>query len=650
MSDVLAARRLAISLVVLAAGTGSARADLLDYVKKPDAAFSWKLKEKKETADGTVYDLHLVSQVWQGITWEHQLQVYLPKGVKPTATMFLWNQGGKSSPASVLFGMDLAKKMNAPVAFLFGIPNQPLFGGLKEDALIAETFVRYLETKDESWPLLFPMVKSLVRAMDALQAFAKQEWNIEVTHFVVSGGSKRGWTTWLTAAADARVKALAPCVIDTLNMGAQLPHQLKSYGKYSEMIGDYTKRGLVPMPNTPEAKRLWMMVDPWMYRDRIKQPRMIVNGTNDPYWTQDALNLYWDDLKGNNKWVLYVPNAGHNLAQRHDNAGLIPDLTRAGNTLAAFARHQIYDIPMPKVQWAHEGKNPKMRLKVEADPAPKAARLWSTTGATRDFRRSKWSDRPLEVNGKTITVDMEAPAEGYIVFFAELEYEVQGLRYFLSTQLRIAGNEKTTGQIELKKGDRIMFFGDSLTNLAGREEPKKYVTKGYVRIVQEKLNEAHKGDGIEVDWVATGGHTVPDLLKRVDNDVIAKKPNIVVIQIGCNDARRIPKEVFKSSLEELIGRLQMANIQVVQCTLTSVGEKYDGTNKDDPKLDEFAEIERQVAQAKKVPLNDLRKAFVTYWKENNPQNLPSGILTYDGNHFNDAGHRFVAEQMLKRFK
>ena len=56
---------------------------------------------------------------------------------------------------------------------------------------------------------------------------------------------------------------------------------------------------------------------------------------------------------------------------------------------------------------------------------------------------------------------------------------------------------------------------------------------------------------VEVDWVATGGHTVPDLLKRVDKDVIAKKPTIVVIQIGCNDARRIPKDRFRAGLEEL---------------------------------------------------------------------------------------------------
>jgi len=205
-------------------------------------------------------------------------------------------------------------------------------------------------------------------------------------------------------------------------------------------------------------------------------------------------------------------------------------------------------------------------------------------------------------------------------------------------------------QVELKAGDRIIFFGDSLTALAGKESPKEHVTKGYVRIVKETLDAKHPGKNVEVDWVATGGHTVPQLLARVDNDVIAKKPTIVVIQIGCNDARRIPKETFQTSLVELIDKLQRAGIQVVQCSLTSVGEKHDGTNKDDPKLDEFAQVEREIAQAKNVPLNDLRKAFVAHWKAHNPENKASGILTYDGNHFNQAGHQFVAEQMLKKFK
>ena len=214
----------------------------------------------------------------------------------------------------------------------------------------------------------------------------------------------------------------------------------------------------------------------------------------------------------------------------------------------------------------------------------------------------------------------------------------------------MAEEDLAAKQVELKKGDRIIFFGDSLTNLAGEERPKEHVTKGYVRIVRETLQAMHADKQIEVDWVATGGHTVPDLLKRVDADVLAKKPTIVVIQIGCNDARRIPKETFKSSLEALIDKLQKAGIQVVQCSLTSVGEKHDGTNKDDSKLDDFAQVQREVAKARQVPLNDLRKAFVAYWKKNNPDNKPSGILTYDGNHFNQKGMDFVAEQMLAKFK
>ena len=213
-----------------------------------------------------------------------------------------------------------------------------------------------------------------------------------------------------------------------------------------------------------------------------------------------------------------------------------------------------------------------------------------------------------------------------------------------------ADDDPATRQVELKKGDKIIFFGDSLTNLAGEEKPKEHVKKGYVNIVRERLQEKHKDKGIVVDWVATGGHTVPDLIKRVDKDVIAKKPTIVVIQIGCNDARRLPKATFKSSLEELIDRLQEEGIQVIQCSLTSVGEKHDGTNPADPNLEAFAQVEREVAAAKKVPLNDLRKAFVGFWKKNNADNKDRGILTYDGNHFNQTGMDFVAEQMLTKFK
>jgi PhoPQ-activated pathogenicity-related protein len=408
---------------------------LANYVSRPEAKFRWELREKQTVNGTTIYNLHLVSQEWHSIVWEHDLQIFQPADAAPTATMLLWNQGGKAGERSIALGLDLARRVKAPVAVLGGIPNQPLLGGKTEDTLIAETYVRYLETKDETWPLLFPMVKSLVKAMDALQEFSKGEWKQPLPAFVVSGGSKRGWTTWLTAAADPRVKGIVPMVIDTLNMRDQGPYQLKSFGQYSEQIRDYTERGLVPMPDTPEARKLWAMVDPWVYREKLTLPKLLINGNNDEYWTSDALNLYWDDLTGD-KWVLYVPNAGHGLEQQFAD-GNRPNRERALNALAAFTRHMIKDNPIPKLSWKHDDANGKARLTVEARPQPLAARLWVARAATRDFRRAQFNEQPLKVDGGTIVGEVPFPTEGNLSFFAELDYEIDGLKHQLSTQLRI---------------------------------------------------------------------------------------------------------------------------------------------------------------------------------------------------------------------
>jgi len=161
-------------------------ADLQKYVGKPEAAFEWKLKSKidGEQSGDRIYDFQFVSQIWQGNKWQHQLQVYLPRSVAPNSTMFLWVTGGSARAEYVALGMELARKIRAPVAFLYHVPNQPLLeGNLREDDLIAETFVRYLKTKDENWPLLFPMVKSVIKAMDVLQAFGKKEWSEPIDKF-----------------------------------------------------------------------------------------------------------------------------------------------------------------------------------------------------------------------------------------------------------------------------------------------------------------------------------------------------------------------------------------------------------------------------------------------------------------------------------
>jgi lysophospholipase L1-like esterase len=207
----------------------------------------------------------------------------------------------------------------------------------------------------------------------------------------------------------------------------------------------------------------------------------------------------------------------------------------------------------------------------------------------------------------------------------------------------VAGGDPAAKKVELKKGDRVLFFGDSLTALAIQDKnvPEG---KGYVPLVREAL----KAKGVEVDAVATGGHKVTDLLQRVDKDVLAKKPTHVVIQIGVNDASAgVMPEKFKSQLEELIGKLEKGGARVIQCTCTCRIEGYSPEDPMDRKLDALAEIARAIARERDLPLVDLRQAFREYWKTHNPENKPKGFLTYDGNHWTEAGHKYVAEQMLK---
>jgi lysophospholipase L1-like esterase len=201
-------------------------------------------------------------------------------------------------------------------------------------------------------------------------------------------------------------------------------------------------------------------------------------------------------------------------------------------------------------------------------------------------------------------------------------------------------------QVQLKKGDRIIFFGDSLTALAIKD-PHVPEGKGYVPLVRAALKDRE----VDVDAVATGGHKVTDLLKRVDQDVLAQKPTIVVIQIGVNDASAgVTPELFKSQLEQLIGKLEQGGARVIQCTCTCRIEGYNPENDMDKKLDALAEVARAIARDKQLPLVDLRKAFIDYWKTYNPGNKPKGFLTYDGNHWTETGHKYVAEQILNKFK
>ncbi|QDU28446.1 Arylesterase precursor [Anatilimnocola aggregata] len=212
---------------------------------------------------------------------------------------------------------------------------------------------------------------------------------------------------------------------------------------------------------------------------------------------------------------------------------------------------------------------------------------------------------------------------------------------FVSSHLAAEESEKVT----VKAGDRIVFLGDSIT--AGGVRPD-----GYVTLIKQELAKQQLDPAVEIFGAGISGNKVPDLQKRLERDVLSKKPTIVFIYIGINDVwhsesgRGTSKENFEAGLKDIIQRIRDAGAKVVLCTASVIGEKHDGSNKLDKMLDEYCDVSRAVAQETKVQMLDLRKVFLEHSKANNSGNKEAGILTSDRVHLNAAGNQFVAHQML----
>lgn len=398
--------------------------ELSDFVGLPDAAFQWSKGETVLEERVTCTDLQLTAQVWKGLPWTHHMQVFVPdKLIDPGLVTLHVTAGWR--PGDTTMGQFMAAETGSVFACLYDVPNQPLMGGLVEDALIAHTFVRYLDTLDPTWPLLLPMVKSVVRAMDALQQLAPKA-AFTADRFLISGASKRGWTSWLTAAADPRVTAIAPQVFDNLNIGAQLKHQMKTAGAYSDRIDDYTAAGLPERQRTPEGQHLSRIIDPYTYRERLTLPKLLVHGANDPYWMTDATNLYWDDLAGP-KSLLYMPNTGHGF-----------DIDRFYSALAAFIRAQATRKSLPSLSLASETTAERVQGEITGELTATAARLWKAHASGRDFRESVWEETSANSTGQGRWIfEIPLPAENGTALFAEVEFQGDPGRFWLSTPIQI---------------------------------------------------------------------------------------------------------------------------------------------------------------------------------------------------------------------
>ena len=403
------------------------------YVRAADPTYAWSVVRETKGDGSTQFIIDLKSQTWRTEkevdrpVWQHWVNVVKPdKPASSTAFLFIGGGANGGQPPKSADGLTsrMAAATNTVCVELKMIPNQPIvFDGdgkpRKEDDLIAYTWDKFLKTGDETWPARLPMVKSVVRAMDCVQEFlaGEQGGKFKVEKFVLGGASKRGWTTWCTAAVDKRVEAAIPVVIDVLNVGESMKHHVQAYGFYSLAVNDYFQHKIMQRVEDPRLPQLYAIEDPYSYRERLTMPKYIVNASGDQFFLPDSSQFYFDGLKGE-KHLRYVPNADHSLRDSDAMEGV-----------TAFYQAVLAGKSRPQYSWTFEKDG---SIRVKTGTAPKAVTLWQATNPkARDFRLAAigkaYAARPLEDQGGGVHVGtIEAPKEGWTAFFVELAYDLGG--------------------------------------------------------------------------------------------------------------------------------------------------------------------------------------------------------------------------------
>ena len=353
----------------------------------------------------------------------------------------------------------LAAQTGSVVALLEQVPNEPVSFTEEavtrtrtEDEIIAYTYDEFMKSvadgaQDNDWPLLLPMVKSAVRAMDTIESEIPA-----VSDFVISGGSKRGWTTWLTAVYDQgpvgedRVRGIAPIVIDVLNMDRQMEHHFRAYGYWAPAIYPYAQEKIFDRLSATEGQVLLGVVDPFEYRCRLDDlPKLILNSTGDQFFLPDSSQFYFDRLPGEN-FLSYVPNTSHSLTESFDfDLGGVDPRTRPDVALISWYLSILDDQgERPDFDWTFEDDGViRVTVRGVTDASLPEVKFWqadtqaeSVTGVMRrDFRLERigaaWTSTTLTAeaaadgnpNARDFVATLETPEEGWRAGFVQLLFD-----------------------------------------------------------------------------------------------------------------------------------------------------------------------------------------------------------------------------------
>jgi PhoPQ-activated pathogenicity-related protein len=417
---------------------------LKDYVHAEDPTFRYEVIHSLE---GEGFDYHVVkmySQHWLSkdivneTEWWHYVSMVIPKET-PHETGMMWIGGGSKNskmpvkPDPIIY--EAAMRTNSIVAQIHNVPFQPLvfandtFGERYEDAIIAYGWRKFMEggAKDEDaiWLARLPMTKAVKLAMDVVSDVVGDKYGKTVDKYVVGGASKRGWTTWTTAAVDDRVVGMIPVVIDLLNIVPSFQHHWRNYGFWAPAVDNYVQEGIMDWQGSKEYDRLLEITEPYSYLEDYKDiPKLLINAAGDQFFLPDSWKFYWDELEGE-KHIQYVPNYGHDLSE-----------SDAFPNLISFYASILNEVPRPNYSWEVNGNS----IDITTDPnqKPVSIKLWSATNEeSRDFRIDvlgpKWTSSEILLNesGK-YEVELKEPAKGYTGYFVEITYPGQAPIKFTS--------------------------------------------------------------------------------------------------------------------------------------------------------------------------------------------------------------------------
>jgi len=316
----------------------------------------------------------MTSQMWLNETfvdkpiWWHWVWIVVPTTVKHSDYATIVGTGGDNrhydidsapSRGDVFFiaCQEVARTTGSICAVLYQIPNEPLtfyndplHKSRSEDAILAfgwNVFSQYDPSDDEryQWIGHFPMAKATVRGMDTIAAFATEHLKLpEIKRFGVSGASKRGWSAWLTAAADQRIEVMAPIVMDMCNFHPNLHHQYRAYGGWTWAFQDYYAENITQDLDDAWFADLLAAADPYAFFDRYNERKLakfVVDGTWDEFFMPDDEQFWWADLQ-QPKYFLMNADADHSQA-----TAIETDIP----SLATFIGSYLNEVEMPEIEW-----------------------------------------------------------------------------------------------------------------------------------------------------------------------------------------------------------------------------------------------------------------------------------------------------------